>query len=401
MKRFLKNPCNVYISLLAFYSMQGTIIPTGGSAFSQMIVLITMLMGLYYTVKTMQMSGKPLYFKGLNVLFLTLVVYGVILLFSDHQYIVKAKLFDNEVSKSSYLKSLFLSLPNIYTFYYFSRKNLLTESSLRKWVIAFVGIAIFIFSDYKISSIKTMLQNGNDVEEVTNNMGFLFAALIPGVVLFKDNIRLQFCFLVICMTFIVMGMKRGSIIVGVLSLIYYLYFNFKYNNRVSKGKVVFFSILLIVAAYFITEHMMESSDYFMNRIAQTKEGNSSGRNEIYEHFWNHFKNEMDTFKFLFGNGANATLDIGVNYAHNDWLEIAINQGVLGLVVYVIYWLCFLRTIKSIRYNKTAKLVLSLTFISFFIPTLFSMSYTQYSIFSCTVFGYYLAHCYNVEYIKYK
>lgn len=399
MKKFLKNPCNIYISLLAYYSMQGTIIPTGGSLLSQIILIIAMLMGLYCTVKTIQMNGKPIYFKGLNLLFLTLTVYGLILLFSDHQYIVKAKLFDNEVSKSSYLKSLFLSLPNIYTFYYFSRKNLLTESSLRKWVIAFVGIAIFIFSDYKISTIKTMLQNGKDVEEVTNNMGYLFVALIPGVVLFKDNVKLQYCLLIICMTFVMMGMKRGSIIVGVLSLIYYLYFNFKYNNRVSKGKVVFFSILLIVAAYFITEHMMESSDYFMSRIAQTKEGNSSGRNEIYEHFWNHFKNEMDTFKFLFGNGANATLDIGVNYAHNDWLEIAINQGVLGLVVYAIYWLCFLRTIKSIRNNKTAKLVLSLTFISFFIKTLFSMSYTEYSIVSCTVFGYYLAHCYDVEDIR--
>lgn len=396
MKKFLKNPCNIYISLLAFYSMQGTIIPTGGSALSQMIALITMLMGLYYTVKTMQMKGKPLYFKGLNLLFLTLVVYGVILLFSDHQFIVKARLFDNEVGKSSYLKSLFLSFPNIYTFYYFSKKNLLTESSLRKWVIAFIGIAIFRFFDYQITTLQTMLLNGSNAEEVTNNMGYLFVALIPGVVLFKDNVKLQYCLLIICMTFVMMGMKRGSIIVGVFSLIYYLYFNFKYNNRVSKGKVVFFSILLIVAAYFITEHMMESSDYFMNRIAQTKEGNSSGRNEIYEHFWNHFKNEMNTFKFLFGNGANATLDIGENYAHNDWLEIAINQGVLGLVVYAIYWLCFLRTIKSIRYNKTAKLVLSLTFISFFIMTLFSMSYTEYSIFSCTVFGYYLAHCYDVE-----
>lgn len=394
MKRFLKNPCNVYISLLAFYSMQGTIIPTGGSAFSQMIVLITMLMGLYYTVKTMQMSGKPLYFKGLNLLFLTLVVYGVILLFSDHHYIVKARLFDNEVSKSSYLKSLFLSFPNIYTFYYFSRKNLLTESSLRKWVIALVGIAIFIFIDYKITTIHTLLLNGNDVEEVTNNMGFLFVALIPGVVLFKDNIKLQYSLLIVCMIFIMMGMKRGAIIVGVLSLVYYLYFNFKYNNQVSKGKVLFFSILLIVAAYFITEHMMESSDYFMSRIAQTKEGNSSGRNEIYEHFWNHFKNEMDTFKFLFGNGANATLDIGVNYAHNDWLEIAINQGVLGLVVYAIYWLCFWKTIKSIKYNKNARLVLTLAFISFLTMTLFSMSYTEYSIFSSTVFGYYLAHCWD-------
>lgn len=390
MKKYLSNPCNIYISLLAFYSMQGTIIPTGGSLLSQIILLIAMLMGLFYTAKTMQMNGKPIYFKGLNILFLTLVVYGVISLLSDHHYIIKAKLFDNEVSKSSYLKSLFLSFPNIYTFYYFSRKNLLTESSLRKWVIAFLGIAIFRFFDYKITTIHTLLLNGNDVEEITNNMGFLFVALMPGVVLFKNNIKLQYSFLIVCMIFIMMGMKRGSIIVGVVSLIYYLYFNFKYNKQVSKGKVLFFSILIIVADYFITEHMMESSDYFMSRITQTREGDSSGRNEIYEHFWNHFKNEMDTFKFLFGNGANATLDIGINYAHNDWLELAINQGVLGLVVYAIYWLCFWKTIRSIKYNKPAKLVLSLTFMSFFIMTLFSMSYTEYSFFSCTVFGYYLA-----------
>lgn len=342
------------------------------------------------------MKGKPIYFKGLNLLFVTLVVYGVILLLSDHHYIIKAKLFDNEVSKSSYLKSLFLSFPNIYTFYYFSRKKLLTESALRKWVIAFLGIAIFRFFDYQITSLQTLLLNGEDVEETTNNMGYLFVALMPGVVLFKKNIKLQYGIMIVCMIFVIMGMKRGAIIVGVVSLIYYLYFNFKYNNQISKGKVLFFSILIIVAAYFITEHMMESSDYFMSRIAQTREGNSSGRNEIYEHFWNHFKNEMDTFKFLFGNGANATLDIGVNYAHNDWLEIAINQGVLGLVVYAIYWLCFCRTIKSIKYNKSAKLVLTLTFISFFIKTLFSMSYTGYSLFSCTVFGYYLAHCRDVE-----
>lgn len=377
---------------MAFYSMQGTIIPTGGTIFSQLILLIAMLIGLYYTAKTMQMKGKPIYFKGLNILFLTLVVYGVILLLSDHHYVIKAKLIDNEVSKFSYLKSLFLSLPNIYTFYYFSRKKLLTESHLRKWVIVFFGIAIFRFFDYQLTTLQALLLSGNDVEETTNNMGYLFVALIPAIALFRDNVRLQYCILIICMTFVMMAMKRGAIIVGVVSLVYFLYFNYRYNNKVSNRKVVFFSILIIVAAYIITEHMMETSDYFMSRIAQTKEGNSSGRNEIYEYFWNHFKNEMDTIRFLFGNGANATLDIGVNYAHNDWLELAINQGVLGLVIYAIYWLCFWKTIRSIKYNKTAKLVLSLTFISFFIKTLFSMSYTEYSIYSCTVFGYYLAHC---------
>ena len=399
MKFFLKNPCNVYISLLAFYSMQGTIIHTGGTIISQLILLSTMLMGLYFTFKTFFIKGKPIYFNGLNLLFFTLVIYGVFLLISDHHYVIQAKLFDNEVSKSSYLKSIFLSFPNIYTFYYFSRKGFLTDDHLRKWILAFFGIAIFRFFDNQITAIQADLINGNDVEEITNNMGYLFVSLIPSIALFKRNVRLQYCLLIICMAFIVFSMKRGAIIVGVVSMLYFLYFNLKYNNQVQKGKVIFLSFLIIIAAYFLTNYMMETSDYFLSRIEATKEGNSSGRNKIYEYFWNHFKNETNIFNFLFGNGANATLGIYINYAHNDWLELAINQGLFGIIVYMIYWLFFLLTIKSIKHNQTAKLVLTLIFISYFIETLFSMSYTEYSMVPSTVFGYYLAHCRDVECLR--
>ena len=188
------------------------------------------------------------------------------------------------------------------------------------------------------SCSQSLLLMGKDVKETTNNMGYLFVALMPTVALFKNKIRIQYVILIFCMAFIMMGMKRGAIIIGAVSLIYFLYFNYRYNKNVSKIKVVGFSLLIIVAAFFITEYMIDSSDYFESRIEQTKNGSSSGRDKIYEHFWNHFKNELDSSKFLLGNGANATLGIGINYAHNDWLEIAINQGVLGLVIYFIYWL---------------------------------------------------------------
>lgn len=397
MTKFLKNPCNIYISLLAFYSMQGTMIPTGGSVLSQMITLTTMLMGLYYTVKVMAMKGKPVYFKGLNLLFFIFVVYGLVLLFSDHHYVIKAKRFgDGTVSNFSFLKNIFLSLPNIYTFYYFSTKKNLTEKLLKGWVFALFGVAVFRFFDNQMSAIQVQLLEGIDSDEVTNNMGYLFVALIPSVALFRNKNLLQYGMIIFCMAFIVMGMKRGAIIVGVLLMLYFLYFNYRYHQSMSKTKVLFFSALIVIAAVYIVQYMMETSDYFMARIAQTEEGGSSGRDAIYEHFWNHFKNETDNVKFIFGNGANATLGIYINYAHNDWLEIAINQGVLGLVVYALYWLGFLKTIWNTKHNKTARLVLSLAFISFFVESIFSMSYTGYSMMACTTFGYCLAHCQDQE-----
>lgn len=397
MTKFFKNPCNIYISLLTFYSMQGTMIPTGGTVLSQMIALITMLMGLYYTVKVMAMKGKPVYFKGLNLLFFIFVVYGLVLLFSDHHYVIKAKRFgDGTVSNFSFLKSIFLSLPNIYTFYYFSTKKYLTENLLRGWVFVLFGVAVFRFFDNQMNAIQMQLLEGIDSDGVTNNMGYLFVALIPSVALFKRKSFLQYGMMIFCMAFIVMGMKRGAIIVGVLLMLYFLYFNYRYHQSMSKTKVVFFSALIVMAAVYIVGYMMETSDYFMARIAQTEEGGSSGRDAIYEHFWNHFKNETDNIKFIFGNGANGTLGIYINYAHNDWLEIAINQGVLGLVAYALYWLCFLKTIWGTKYNNTARLVLSLCFISFFVESIFSMSYTSYSMMACATFGYCLAHCQTPE-----
>lgn len=389
MIKFLKNPCNIYLSFLTFYLIQGVMIPTGGTVFSQLILSCAMLMGIYYTVKTICLPNIPVYFTGLNMLFFMFIIYGILLLFSNHHYII---IFSwSEVPNSTFLKNIFLSLPNVYVFYYFSRKGYLTEKALKKWVIVFLASSVFRYIDNQMAFLNMMQLKGVQTKEMTNNMGYLFVALMPTIAVFKDKVRIQYGILILCMAFIMMAMKRGAIIVGTIMLIYILYFNYKYNKNVSKRKVIVFSLFIIVAAYFITEYMLESSDYFMSRIEQTKEGNSSGRNALYERYWNHFKNETDILKYLLGNGANATLGIGVNYAHNDWLEIAIDEGVLGLVIYCIYWFCFWRTIASIKYNITAKLVLTLTFISFLIMTVFSMSYTEYSIYSCSVFGYYLAH----------
>lgn len=44
--------------------------------------------------------------------------------------------------------------------------------------------AVFIFIDNKLTTIHVLLLEGTDVEEVTNNMSYLFVALIPAVAVF-------------------------------------------------------------------------------------------------------------------------------------------------------------------------------------------------------------------------
>ncbi len=93
---------------------------------------------------------------------------------------------------------------------------------------------------------------------------------------------------------------------------------------------------------------MSSSDYMMERIEDTLAGNSSSRDGLYSFFWKYFTEDSCFIHYLLGRGANGTLDIYYNYAHNDWLEIAVNQGLLGIFVYAFYWFGFLKTWKRAK-----------------------------------------------------
>ena len=61
MNKFLKNPCNVYISLLAFYSMQGAIIPTGGTLFYGSDAGAEMAAVSLSVVSTVKLAGQSVW----------------------------------------------------------------------------------------------------------------------------------------------------------------------------------------------------------------------------------------------------------------------------------------------------------------------------------------------------
>ena len=186
-----------------------------------------------------------------------------------------------------------------------------------------------------------------------------------------------------------MGMKRGAIAIGSVVFLYLIWQIIK-NARGKQRFIVILltAVLVVVGVYFVID-MMTSSDYFLQRLEATKEGNSSGRDSIYSFFWTYFTEKADAIQFLFGRGANGTLEIYYNYAHNDWLEIAVNQGLLGIAVYIVYWKQLYSTWRQST-NIDAKTILALVGIIYFAQTLFSMSYADMTYVSTSVLGYALA-----------
>lgn len=381
------NRCDWFIIVWVLYYLQGVLYPTGG-AISTGLLGINLLVSFYCALKIWQMPNHPPYIKGLNLLVMMFSIYGFYLILMNPSTI-HYSMSGMSMASYNYIKSIYLSILPIYAFYYFSLKGYLTAERLRWWAVVFCISCVVSYYIYMQQAMEMLLARGSSAEETTNNAGYLFLSLIPVWVLFRKKPLLQYAGLAFCMAFILMGMKRGAIAIGgvvVLYLIWQIIKNARGNQRFI---VILLSAVLAVAGVYFVIDMMTNSDYFLQRLEATKEGNSSGRDSIYSFFWTYFTEKADVLHYLFGRGANGTLEIYEKAAHNDWLEIAVNQGLLGIIVYAVYWKQFYSTWRQST-NIEAKTIFALVGIIYFAKTFFSMSYADMTYVCTSVLGYALA-----------
>jgi hypothetical protein len=381
------NICHIYLIVILLCALNGTLY-SGGSFIAQALQYVLILMSLYYAVYANLTYKLPVYFKALNVLLVLFTVYGMLLLMSGERLIIQMSL--RETSNTDYLKNIYKSLLPVYPFFVFTKQGLLKEKTIKIWFFIFFVLAIRWFYNQQAHMLAAALERGSSAEEFTNNVGYTFLALLPALVLFHKRPIIQYIGIMACSYFIVIAMKRGAIVVAVICLIWFMSTNFKTTQRNHKWIVLVVNIIMIVAAVFLFRYMMETSAYFRYRLEETRAGNSSGRDEIYAALYNHFINEENPLRFLIGYGADATLKFADNYAHNDWLEIATNQGLLGIVVYLVYWICFYVSWRKAKWHPQAFMAIGLVLIIYFISTFFSMSYNSVGRCAAMVLGYYLA-----------
>ena len=324
------------------------------------------------------------YLKWLNVILLIVTLYGLVLFFSG------IALYPDEFNINTsfhygYLKRIYLSVLPIYTFYLFSLNGYFTEKNMLYIFLIILVLSVFIYYE-KFFLVSEQMER----EEVTNNIGYRFVPLIPMLGLVKMKEVWKYVFLIVIAAFIMMSMKRGAILIGTVALLMYLKHHLKTNSIKQYVYILLLTIITLCVIYWFVVHLYETSSYFRVRINNTLEGNSSGRDSMYMSYFDFFLHHTSAFEFLFGSGANATyLRLG-NYAHNDWLEFAINQGVLGLILYIFYWITFAHEWKNSQSKSCCKLVLGDIIIIYFLKSFFSMSFDGMTIAATLCIGHCLA-----------
>lgn len=373
----------LYLLLWIVYELQG-LVGLSGSALSLGIVVFLNLVSIYYAIMVnFKVNHNPIYVKALNLLLLMFTFYGILYCLDGPHYMLGVR----EDKPYNYLKSIYNSLLPIYVFYYFSRKNILTNRMMKYLVFVFYAVAILAFWESSMDLKATMEKEGMEGRDFVNNIGYSFLGLFPVLSLLRKRISIQYVGIVVLMTFLLLSMKRGAILVGVLCLVMLLLEMFQSSKRWKKLIIVILSLGTVMIVAYFSWYMLKSSDYFQNRLWSTIEGNSSGRDLLYYTFWNHVIYDTNAFHFLFGSGANATLEVFVEYAHNDWLELAVNQGVLGVMIYAYYWYAFGVTWRNMDKRDGVRFAFGMVLFIYFVRTFFSMSYGAMDIYSTCLLGY--------------
>ena len=375
---------NIYILLWLVYSLQTFIFGGVGSIYSQAIILFLIGVALYYFAYSLIHYKLPTYMRGLSILLAMFTLYGALLILQSKTH----KTYLGEVIPNyRYLFNIYISLLPIYPFYVFARQRKINEVTLQKWALAFfVCMTLQYFQHYQ-DQLREALEMGSSREEFTNNFGYEFLSMIPLMAFFSKRKLIQYAGLAYVMIFILMAMKRGAIFIGGICIAWLLFRSVRTAGRRQKLGVLFLSVLLIVGALFTFRYLENTSDFFVSRIEKTLEGGSSGRDVLYTSAVNAFFNESNPLLVLFGHGAYSTLDIIGQLAHNDWLELAICQGILGLVIYLYYWRGFYKSTKKAQFDEELFMAMSLLLISNFIRSFFSMSYGDMSIYATICLGY--------------
>ena len=366
--------CNIYFFLWIVYGLQSIVFGAYGTIYSQLILAFLLGTSIYYLAYAFMNYKTPRYMKGLGWMVLLFTVYGLVLIIKSPK-------------SYTYLQYIYNSLLPIFPFYVFTRKGNLNNKNIRLWTIVSFLVVTIQYFQHQYEYQLMLLVAGKDRDDFTNNFGYEFLSVIPLLAFFGDKKIIQYFGLGYAMVFILLSMKRGAILIAAICLIWFIFISMKDAEREKKGGIILLSCVIIIVSYYYVQKMMAESVYFNTRLERTMSGDSSGRDSMYARLLEHFLHESKPLYFLFGNGANATLKIIKAHAHNDWLELAINQGVLGVLVYLFYWLGFFKACRRTKFDREIFLAVTLLFISNFIRSFFSMSYGDMSRFTTLCIGY--------------
>lgn len=371
---------NLFLISIFFYIGQGSVIPKG-TWLTQIFFLIILSISTYCVFKSFAIDGKRNHFLYIWTFFLFINVIG---------YFLTLDL--KNIFYFGQIKVILFFILVFYPFYFYTRLNLISN----KDIIYFFFCMFFLsFLDFNNNYNEIISQKNNYDVNVVNNSAYYFSALIPFIFLFKRKIFGLFS-LILILLFVIQGSKRGALVVALLgALIFFCYYLTSIDGKQKILKYIASTFILILVAQYLIGYFYENI-YLIERLTTISDG-GSGRDIIYINLIENWMNTDSLINFIFGFGFSSTIEFSGSghFAHNDWLELMTNFGIIGLLSYIFIFLYIAYTVFWGKLGYEYKTTLLCIMLMWLLTTLFSMVYTSYSgVFFSSLLGFIIATKFN-------
>lgn len=380
--RFFKL-CDIYVVLYVLNTYASLFIRSSIAIWGTLIPMIVISLCYYFLAFSKYKSQG--FISALILLLSFLSLYGVVYMLGG-SYVPGTKPY-------RFLLSVINSLSPVLIFYVSTMTGSVNDKKMRIYYVLFIIIAIIRF---RFGYIERDLNVEGDYSNAgfTNNAAYLFVCLLPCVFLFDKKPIIQYVCLLGSVFFIMNGMKRGAIVTSVVFLVYYLWQSF-HDQSFSKRKKWVRLLMLPIAIYaifYIVDNYWLNNDYFYKRLDDIQNNDSNGRDGIYAFLFDNFLNNTNIIQKIFGLGAEGTLRVAQIYAHNDWLELLTDAGILGFFLFFYYFYSMIKDCRKYKLYKPEVQVLISCFIVLFVRSFFSMSIFDMYIGVSSILGYSFAIC---------
>lgn len=242
--------------------------------------------------------------------------------------------------------------------------------------IVFVGLALFFFSNYSLHVFEEL--------EFQKNGAYTLLYFLPFILCLR-KVYLRIVGVVVVLAALLFSLKRGGLLAFALAILIYWAINtFSYSGKKFGFWHFVFSALVVVGfVYFYIYFDQMTGNLLSTRFQNLQDDGGSGRLDTYPVVWSHIK-ESSIINLIFGHGWDAVrIQCGMERsAHNDFLEILYDFGIIVFAVYILFYIKLFKVVRLlIKRRSFYAAPLSATFVLFFANSMVShiIYYPKYAV----------------------
>lgn len=343
----------ILLILIILYTLKGALYPTG--AISTGVAVLELGLCMFFGLKCVKLRYKN---RIISILFITCMIILV-------SYILSPKVLNSSwrgtIKTFEFFREFCGAILPAFASYYLIRSNKLSVELLRIFFyVMFVASIIAFFHD----TVAQMMEENKT--EITSNYAYRFVYLMPFVPYIKGYLKV-FVLWIIAFAICLLSAKRGTIITLTLEMMLFYWWQLK-DSRHKGIFLIGIVVVLAVASDYLYQYYL-NDPYFHARVEATLQGKTSGRDILITKILSSF-NDLGLIRMIVGCGFASTVTAAGNYAHNDWVEMLYDFGLIGIFVYAVFYISIILTIRKSK--REIRQILALLLIAFLLPSFFSM-----------------------------